>query len=397
MDDVGRFLVEFGLLLVLLGVLGTLARRIGLSPVPLFLLGGLVLGKGGLADVEASAPFVNAGAEIGVLLLLLLLGLEFSAAEFTASLTRHAPSGLVDLALNAVPGYLAGIVLGLPWPACLALAGITWISSSGIVARLLEDLGRLGNRETPAVLSVLVLEDLAMAVYLPVLVVLLAGGTAIQATIGALVAVGVVVGVLFAAHRFGDQLSRALRHDDDEQVLLRILGLTLLVSGLTHWVGASAAVGAFLVGLAIPGATARRARRVLSPLRDLFAALFFLSFGLKVAPADLVPTFPAAVALAAVTAGTKVATGWYAARRDEVGTRGRLRAGSALIARGEFSIVIAGLAVLAGFEQIGPLASTYVLVLAVAGPVMARFSDDLTVSGRWRRGTRHELADGASP
>lgn len=85
-DDVGRFLVEFGLLLVLLGVLGTLARRIGLSPVPLFLLGGLVLGKGGLADVEASAPFVNAGAEIGVLLLLLLLllGLEFSAAEFTA-------------------------------------------------------------------------------------------------------------------------------------------------------------------------------------------------------------------------------------------------------------------------------------------------------------------------
>lgn len=312
-------------------------------------------------------------------------------------MTRHAPSGLVDLALNAVPGYLAGIVLGLPWPACLALAGITWISSSGIAARLLEDLGRLGNRETPAVLSVLVLEDLAMTVYLPVLAVLLAGGTAIRATIGALVAVGVVVAVLVAAHRFGDQLTRALRHDDDEQVLLRVLGLTLLVSGLTHWVGASAAVGAFLVGLAIPGATARRARRVLSPLRDLFAALFFLSFGLKVAPADLVPRLPSAVALAVVTVGTKVATGWYAASRDGVGTRGRLRAGSALMARGEFSIVIAGLAVLAGFEQIGALASTYVLVLAVAGPIMARFSDDLTVTGRWRRGTRHRLADGTSP
>lgn len=312
-------------------------------------------------------------------------------------MTRHAPSGLVDLALNAVPGYLAGIVLGLPWPACLALAGITWISSSGIAARLLEDLGRLGNRETPAVLSVLVLEDLAMTVYLPVLAVLLAGGTAIRATIGALVAVGVVVAVLVAAHGFGDQLTRALRHDDDEQVLLRVLGLTLLVSGLTHWVGASAAVGAFLVGLAIPGATARRARRVLSPLRDLFAALFFLSFGLKVAPADLVPRLPSAVALAVVTVGTKVATGWYAASRDGVGTRGRLRAGSALMARGEFSIVIAGLAVLAGFEQIGALASTYVLVLAVAGPIMARFSDDLTVTGRWRRGTRHRLADGTSP
>ncbi len=374
MDEVGRFLVELGLLLVLLGVLGTLARMIGLSPVPLFLLGGLVLGRGGLAEVEATAPFVESTAEIGVLLLLLLLGLEFSAAEFTSSLRRHAPSGLVDLALNATPGYLAGLLLGYSWPACTALAGITWISSSGIVARLLRDLGRIGNRETPAVLSVLVLEDLAMALYLPVLSVLLAGGTATRAVVGAAVAVGVVLVVLLAGHRFGDRLGSVLRHEDDEQVLLRVLGLTLLVAGLTHWVGASAAVGAFLVGLAIPGETARRARQVLSPLRDLFAALFFLSFGLQVAPAEVAPVLPAALALAVVTTGSKVLTGRYAARRDGVGSRGQLRAGAALVARGEFSVVIAGLAVLAGYEQIGPLASAYVLLLAVAGPVLARFA-----------------------
>lgn len=380
MDEVGRFLVELGLLLVLLGVLGTLARRIGLSPVPLFLLGGLLLGEGGLADVEATAPFVEATAEIGVLLLLLLLGLEFSAAEFTASLKRHAPSGLVDLALNATPGYLAGLLLGLAWPASLALAGITWISSSGIVTRLLQDLRRVGNGETPAVLSVLVLEDMAMALYLPVLAVLLAGGTAGRAAVGALLAVGSVLAVLIAANRFGDQLARALRHDDDEQVLLRVLGLTLLVAGLAHWVGASAAIGAFLVGLAIPGETARRARRVLSPLRDLFAAIFFLSFGLKVAPAELAPALPVAVALAAVTTATKVLTGWYAARRDWVGARGRVRAGTALIARGEFSVVIAGLAVLAGYEQVGPLASAYVLLLAVAGPLLARVADSIPLA-----------------
>lgn len=217
MDEVGRFLVELGLLLLLLGVLGTLARTIGLSPVPLFLLGGLLLGNGGLADVEATAPFVEATAEIGVLLLLLLLGLEFSASEFTASLKRHAPSGLVDLALNATPGYLAGALLGFTWPACLALAGITWISSSGIVARLLQDLRRMGNRETPAVLSVLVLEDMAMALYLPVLAVLLVGGTAERAAIGAVLAGGVVLAVLIAAHRFGDHLARVLRHNDDSK------------------------------------------------------------------------------------------------------------------------------------------------------------------------------------
>jgi CPA2 family monovalent cation:H+ antiporter-2 len=175
--EVAGFLIELGLLLLLLGVLGTAARRFGLSPVPLFLLAGLVLGEGGLADVDTAAPFVEATAEMGVVLLLLLLGLEFSAAEFTASMRHHAPSGAVDLALNAPPGYLAGLLLGLPWQACLALAGVTWISSSGIVARLVDDLGRTGFRETPAVLSVLVLEDVAMAVYLPVVAVLLAGGS----------------------------------------------------------------------------------------------------------------------------------------------------------------------------------------------------------------------------
>jgi len=380
-DEVGRFLVELGLLFLLLGVLGALARRIGLSPVPLFLLGGLLLGEGGLADIEATAPFVEATAEIGVLLLLLLLGLEFSASEFTSSLKHHAPSGLVDLALNATPGFLAGLLFDFAWPACLALAGITWISSSGIVARLLHDLRRVGNRETPAVLSVLVLEDMAMALYLPVLAVVLAGGTAGRAAVGALLAVGVVLAVLIAAHRFGDQLARALRHDDDEQVVLRVLGLTLLVAGLTHWVGASAAVGAFLVGLAIPGETARRAREVLSPLRDLFAAIFFLAFGLRVAPAEVAPALPAALALAAVTTATKVLTGWYAARRDGVGARGRVRAGTALVARGEFSVVIAGLAVLAGYEQIGPLASAYVLLLAITGPVLARVADNIPLAG----------------
>ena len=192
---------------------------------------------------------------------------------------------------------------------------------------------------------------------------------------GAAVAVGVVLVVLLAGHRFGDRLGSVLRHEDDEQVLLRVLGLTLLVAGLTHWVGASAAVGAFLVGLAIPGETARRARQVLSPLRDLFAALFFLSFGLQVAPAEVAPVLPAALALAVVTTGSKVLTGRYAARRDGVGSRGQLRAGAALVARGEFSVVIAGLAVLAGYEQIGPLASAYVLLLAVAGPVLARLAD----------------------
>ena len=382
MSHVAALLVELGLLFLGLSVLGLLARRLGLSPIPFVLVAALTLGDGGLVPLTTAEPFITAAAEIGVVLLLLTLGLEFSADELFGSFRRHAPSGVVDLVLNAPPGFAAGLLLGLPWEGALALAGITWISSSGIVARLLGDLGRLANRETPAVLSVLVLEDLAMALFLPLLVVALAGGGPLSAAGGVALAVGAVVLVLVAAQRHGHRLGRLLTHDDDEQVLLRLVGLTLLVAGLAQSVGASAAVGAFLVGLALPASFADRARAILGPLRDLFAATFFVAFGLSTDPGAILPVLPAAIALALVTTGTKIGTGWYAARREGVAVPGRLRAGTALVARGEFSIVIAGLAVAAGIPEVGPLATGYVLLLAVTGPLLTRFVDPLTTRFR---------------
>lgn len=379
----GVFLVELGVLLLALALLGAIARRVDLSPIPFFLLAGLVLGEGGIHDVAATEEFIGTAGEIGVLLLLLMLGLEFSAAEFTATLRRHADSGLVDLLLNAPVGFVAGLLLGYEWQACLALAGITWISSSGIVARLLSDLGRMGHRETPVVLSVLVLEDIAMAIYLPLLVVILAGGNALAAGGAVATALGLVVIVLLSTRLLGHHLGRLLGHQEDEQVLLRVLGLMLVVAGVAHLVDASAAVGAFLVGLAIPAPTADRARSVLRPLRDLFAAMFFLSFGLEVAPSSLTPYLLPAFILGVVSSLTKIVSGGYAAARAGVGRRGRLRAGGALVARGEFSIVIAGLAASAGHAELGPLASAYVVLLGVVGPVIARFADQVPTS--WRR------------
>lgn len=375
MDHVAQLLLELGLLFCGLSLLGLLARRLGLSSVPFVLVAALALGEGGVVPLATSEPFIEAAAEIGVVLLLLTLGLEFSADELFLSVRHHGPSGLVDLLLNAPPGFVAGLLLGLPWQGALALAGVTWISSSGIIARLLGDLGRLANRETPAVLSVLVLEDLAMALFVPLLVVALAGGGPVTAVAGIALACGAVALALLAARRQGHRLGRLLDSTDDEQVLLRLVGLTLLVAGLAQAAGASAAVGAFLVGLALPASSADRARSVLGPLRDLFAATFFVAFGLSTDPGALLPVLPAVLLLALVTTGTKVATGWFAARRDDVARPGRLRAGTALVARGEFSIVIAGLAVTAGIPELGPLATGYVLVLAVAGPVLTRLAE----------------------
>ncbi|GAA2355212.1 cation:proton antiporter [Nonomuraea africana] len=377
-------LLELGVILAALSVLGALARRFALSPIPLYLFAGLSLGEGGIAPVPAAGEFVQIGAAIGLVLLLLALGLQFSINEFSASLRRHVPSAAVDLVLNAVPGALAGWFLGLDGVGILALAGVTYISSSGIIARLLDDLRRLGNRETPAVLSVLVLEDFAMAAYLPLLVVLASGGTWLQATLGVLVAVGAVLAAFVVSYRWGHHLGRLLSDPDPEQLMLRVLGITLIVAALAELVHASAAVGAFLVGLTLTGEAARRARSVLTPLRDLFAAVFFLAIGLSVSLRDLVPVLPVALVLAVVTAATKVATGQYAAFREGAGARGRLRAGTALIARGEFSIVIIGL-VGAQHDKLGPLVAAYVLVLAIAGPLATRLGGAPTYQPRTTR------------
>lgn len=155
-----------------------------------------------------------------------------------------------------------------------------------------------------------------------------------------------------------------------------VLGLTLLVAGLAQELQVSAAVGAFLVGIALSGEVAEGAHNLLAPLRDLFAAVFFVFFGLHTDPSSIPPVFLPALALAVVTAATKIATGYWAARRAGVSVKGRWRAGGTLVARGEFSIVIAGLAVTAGIEpSLGPLATAYVLILVILGPLTARYTE----------------------
>ncbi len=229
--------IELGTVVLVLGLLGRLASRYGQSPIPLYLLGGLAFGHGGLLPLSSSEEFVATGAEIGVVLLLLMLGLEYTAADLVTNLKQQYPAGAVDFAFNALPGAAAGLLLGWGPVAAVVLAGVTWISSSGVIAKVLGDLGRLGNRETPVIL-------------------------------------------------------KFVSHDDPEKLLLVVFGLTLLVAGIAQKLQVSAAVGAFLVGIALSGEAAEGAHTLLSPLRDLFAAVFFVFFGLSTDPTSIPPVLP---------------------------------------------------------------------------------------------------------
>lgn len=368
--------IELGAIVVALAALARLAHRVGFSPIPFYLIAGLAFGDGGLLPLAVSEDFVAVGAEIGVLMLLFMLGLEYTGDELRDGLRVGWPAGVLDIVLNSAPGVAAGLLLGWTPVEIVLLGGVTYISSSGIIAKLIEDLGRIGNRETPAILSMLVMEDLAMAVYLPGVAVLLAATGLASALLSLAIAIVTVAVVLAVALRYGEPVSRAIASPSDEAVLLGTFGFVLLVAGLAQALQVSAAVGAFLVGIALSGQIAERARTLLTPLRDLFAAVFFVFFGFQVDPGEIPAVAGLAVALGVVSAATKVATGWWAARRIGVGPRGRWRAGATLVARGEFSIVIAGLGV--GLDaQLRPLTAALVLFLAVLGPVLARTVEPL--------------------
>jgi CPA2 family monovalent cation:H+ antiporter-2 len=376
--------VEIGAVVLALSILSRFAGRIGITAVPLYLIAGLVVGEGGVVTLDLGEEFISIAAEIGVLLLLLALGLEYNEAELRNGLRTGLVPGLIDMALNALPGVALGLLLGWKPLAAVLLGGVCWVSSSGIISKVLTDLGRLGFRETPTVLNMLVIEDLAMAVYLPIVAALIAGGT-VAAIMGSVtLAIAAVAGILALAVRYGTRLSDLLAGGSNESLLLSVFGLTLLVGGVAQRIEVSGAIGAFLVGLALSGRAEERAVELIAPLRDLFAATFFLFFSFRIDPSELVGVALPALVLAIVTSLAKVATGWMAAGRAGVGPRGRMRTGTVLIARGEFSIVIAALgSELVDGPELGALAAAYVLLTAIVGPLAARYADQIPIPARF--------------
>ncbi|CAM3915949.1 cation:proton antiporter [Deinococcus frigens] len=373
--ELGQLFLELGGVIFLLALVGRAAGRLGITPIPLYLLAGIALGA--LMSLgNAPEEFIHTGAEIGAVLLLFTLGLEYTSEELSSNLRANRQIGLIDLALNFTPGLIAGFLLGFTPMAAVLLGGVTYLTSSGIASKILRDLGRLGNRETPVILAVCVIEDVVMAAYLPVVAALLIGGTLVAVGVNLLVALAAFGLAFFLALRYGHVLSRVMNVPSDEALLLGVLGLVLIVAGVADLLKVSAAIGAFLVGIALSGEVAERARRQVEPLRDLFAAVFFVFFGLQLNLAEVPAVLLPAIVLTLITGATKFTVGWLGAARAGVQLRGRFRAGTTLIPRGEFSILIAGLG-LSLAPSLGPLAAVYVLLTAILGPVLSRFDAQL--------------------
>lgn len=365
-------LAEIGIILLILGVAAYVAVKTKLSVVPFYLVIGLVLGKGGLFPLDLSESFLNTGAQLGAILLLLMLGLEHSGPNLAAGFMERKSIGAIDFALNAIPGAIIGFLLGWGVLGAVVLGGITYVSSSGIASQMMKETGWQRSEVSRRVTTVLVVEDLTLAPYLPLLTTLVAGSGAIAGFLSVTIAILVTGLALLLAFKGENALGKLLNTQVQGGLLLVVFGAALLAAGSAELVGFSSAVAAFLVGLALTGEVAFAVRLRLSPLRDLFAAIFFLFFGLSISPVEMLQVLPLALLLSGLGIAGKMFVGWNIARDMSDGNAWK-RAGAFLIPRGEFSIVIAGLAASTSFgSQLQALTITYVLITSLAASVALR-------------------------
>jgi len=379
-------LLEVGVMFAAIAAVGVLAGRLNLSPIPFYILAGIalnefVLGATGLPAVS-NGEFVQIGAELGIVFLLFFLGLEFNLDRLLADRRRIGAAGVIDLVVNFGVGLAVGWVLfGSPLPALL-VAGVVYVSSSAIITKSLLDLGWIANPESSPLLGVLVFEDLVVAVYLAVVTALVVGGGDVGAAARAIgVAFGFIL-LLLALVALGTALfERLLDTPSSEYFILRAVGVTVLLAGAALAAGVSEAVAAFFVGMAFSSTEyVHDLETALASIRDVFAAVFFFWIGLVTDPFVVVDAAGVILVLVVLTAPTKLLSGFYGGRTYALDDRRSLRVGLAMITRGEFSLIIAAVA-LSGADGTLPAETARTIYAAAVGYVLVMSTLGTTLMG----------------
>jgi CPA2 family monovalent cation:H+ antiporter-2 len=395
----GTELILLGMLLCLSWVGARVAARIGIPAIPIYMLVGVLFSKsfGWFPLSVGYTHTVELLGVFGLVLLLFNLGLEFDQDAFYSNAGTLILAGGSYVVLNMGVGLLFGFWVGWGAREALIIAGMTATSSSAIVTKLLIELKRLPNRETPMVLGVTVIEDITIALYLAVVGVALSGTTNPWAVAGELTVAFLFIAGMFMLARYAGRVIGAVLHTRDSELLtVLFFGLVLMFAGIGEHLGVTDAIGAFLVGLLL-GATRLRGtvERVAIPMRDVFGAFFFIGFGLSLDVTKFGPVLWPVCLAVVMTVGINLIAGQLVARLQRLGIRAGLNAGAILLNRGEFALILAAIAAAAGLDaRVVSFGGLYVLVMAVLGPVLTRLSDRVGRRMARRRGRMRAVGDG---
>ena len=374
-------LLILGVLLVIAYALGRLGKLIGLPAIPIYMLVGLIASPHTtLFPINFEAADVELIAVVGLIMLLFSLGLEFDQDEFYGNAGKLFISGGTRLVINLGVGFALGMWIGWGTREALIIAGMTAASSSAIITKLLIELRRLANRETPTILGIMVLEDVFIAIYLAIVGVVLSDTTDVWGIVGQLAISFAFLIAMFALARWGGRVvSRLIQTKDDELFTILFFGLAVAFGGIGEKLGVSDAIGAFLIGLVLGASRYKnRIEQLALPLRDVFGAFFFLNFGLALDVSTFGGVVWPVVVAVILTLIVNTLGGQLIAWQNKLTQAEGLNASAMLQNRGEFALILATLAVGAGLDsRLTPFAGLYVLSMAIVGPILAVNSEKI--------------------
>lgn len=379
-----HIVLEVGLAIVLIALAGLLSEKLKFSVIPFYILIGMAVGPHSFEIWHFDFRFIESAeligfmGRIGVLFLLFYLGLEFSVGRLIKSGRSIAVGGTIYIAINFTLGLAFGFLAGLPYQETLVVAGITTISSSAIVAKVLVDLKRTANSETEMILGIIMFEDVFLAVYMSILSgLVLSGSSSVGGVIvSALISLGFMLALLIVGRKAAPLLNRALNIRSNEVFALVIFAGLFLVAGFSETIHVAEAIGALLVGLVLAETEhMKRIEKLILPFRDFFGAIFFFSFGLTIDPRTLGGAVWLSLAAVALTLIGNFTAGMLAGKSAGLSPKASVNIGLTIVSRGEFSIIMANLAKAGSLMAIiQPFAALYVLILAIMGPLLTKES-----------------------
>ena len=339
---------------------------------------GPAAGIGILSDISA----LNLFADIGVILLLFVIGIEFPFAKIRSIGKVAVGAGTLGLFVTLGVVFLAASALGLNFMDSLFIAAALSISSTAIIIKILQDSGKIKKESSILVLGILIVEDVIAVILIASLEsVALVGTVSIEAVVlVAVVAGGLIVGTFTIGRRVIPPLiDKVASAQNREILLLSVLGVCFGYALLANVVGLSVAIGAFLAGVLVAESKSSEVSKILSsPIKDMFVAIFFVSVGALMDITHLDSYIFIAIALIAVTIAMKFGGNLLGTTAFRMGKGKSLRSAFALSApRGEFSIVIVKVGVDMGVVSafLFPLIGLITIITAFISPFLIRLGD----------------------
>ncbi len=393
------FVTDLAVIMILAGIVTLAFFKIRQPLIIGYLFAGMLIGplsplwtsflpeSGGGADhgsvgILSDIAALNVFAEIGVILLLFVIGIEFPFAKIRSIGKVAILVGSLGLFLTLIVVFYASTLLGLGFMDSLFISAALSISSTAIIVKVLEETGKIKKESSILVLGILIVEDVIAVILIASLEsIALAGTVSIEGAVAVVVVATIlIVGTFTIGIRTVPKLiDKVASAENREILLLSVLGVCFGYALLANIVGLSVAIGAFLAGVLVAESKSAEVSKILSsPIKDMFVAIFFVSVGALMDVSQLENYIFIAIALIAVALGMKLGGNLLGNIMLKQPKPKSLRSAFTLAApRGEFSIVIVKVGVDAGVVSafLFPLIGIIAIITAFITPFLVKAGD----------------------